>query len=155
MKSSPSQPTTASVEPLDIGLVAAARIGSWSVEIDQTVSGDERWFAQIEGPVAYLYLELPTPAAIEEPSRLFAERLAHQDASGALQGLSVELGLFARRPVSILFDDEFADRCFLLISDESGSTVRVSIAAQDFADVANAIQQVHKELHRDGWIGEP
>lgn len=155
MKSSPSQPMTASVESLDVGLVAAARVGSWSVEIDQTVSGDERWFAQIEGPVAYLYLELSTPAAIEEPSRMFAERLAHKDACGALQALSVELGVFARRPVSILFDDEFADRCFFLISDESGSTVRVSIAAQDFADIANAIQQVHKELHRDGWLGEP
>lgn len=155
MKSSPSQPTTASVESLDIGLAATARVGSWTVEIDQTISGDERWFAQIEGPAAYLYLELSTPAAIEEPSRLFAERRAHNDASGALQALAVEFGVFARRPVSILFDDEFADRCFFLISDESGSTVRVSIAARDFADIANAIQQVRDELHRDGWLGEP
>lgn len=154
MKLPTSQQMPASVESLDIGLVAGARVRSWSIEIDQTVSGDERWFAQIEGPAAYLYFEIASVAAIEQPARLFAERVAGKDSTRASQAMSIELGSFAGRPVSLLFDDEFADRCFFHIADDGVSTIRFSVAGTDFVDLAAAIQQVAGELNRDGWLGE-
>lgn len=150
MKSPAPQPMPPSIEPLDIGLVASARAGSWSVEIDQTISGAERWFAQIDGPLAYLYVEIASAAAIEEPARLFAERITSKVAAPASQAMSIEFGSFAGRPISLLFDDEFADRCFFLIADEAGSVIRFSVAGPDFVDLSTAIQQVVRELNRDG-----
>lgn len=154
MKLPASKPTPTSIDPLDFGLIAAARIGAWSVEIDQTVSGNEQWFAQIEGPAAYFYFEIPSAAAIDEPARLFAERVVGKGPSAELQAISIEFGNFGGRPVSLLFDDEFADRCCFLVSDGRGSTVRFSLVGKDFVDLAGAIQKVADEMRRDGWLGD-
>jgi hypothetical protein len=58
-----SKPIQASSETAgeNLGLLANGSSGSWEVSIDESVSGTERWFAQIEGPSLWLYFEIPSP----------------------------------------------------------------------------------------------
>ena len=48
----------------NLGLLANGSSGSWEVSIDQSVSGTERSFAQIEGPSLWLYFEISSPDII-------------------------------------------------------------------------------------------
>jgi hypothetical protein len=48
-KNGQAQPT---VHAADIGLLANGSSGAWRVDVDESISGPERWFLQIEGPSA-------------------------------------------------------------------------------------------------------
>ena len=56
----------------NIGLLANGSSGPWEVSVDETISGDERWFAQIEGPSVYVSFEIPSPNIIGEAVRFLA-----------------------------------------------------------------------------------
>jgi hypothetical protein len=48
----------------DLGLLAIGSSGPWEVSVDETISGTERWFAQIEGPSISIYFEIPSPSIV-------------------------------------------------------------------------------------------
>jgi len=44
----------------NVGLLANGSSGEWEVAIDESTSGTERWYAQIEGPSVVFYFEIPS-----------------------------------------------------------------------------------------------
>src|SRR5688572_17469626 len=43
-----------------VGLLAYGSAGAWEVSIDESTTGEEKWFAQVEGPSVYLYFAIPS-----------------------------------------------------------------------------------------------
>ena len=50
----------------NLGLLANGASGPWEFSVDETISGTERWFAQIEGPSVYISFEIPSPSIVGE-----------------------------------------------------------------------------------------
>jgi hypothetical protein len=138
-------------------LVASGTSGQWSVFIDETHTGVERFYAQIEGPSIYCSFEIPSARSIEtlleflmqpavpSPTPL-ASRSEHTNGSLLIGG---------RRPNQITFirDNEYADRCILTIGRaSSGSVVRYSVEGSDLKKLTDALTQVREELVTEGLI---
>ena len=67
--------TSRMISPVDdepLGLLANGSSGPWEFSVDETISGNERWFAQIEGPSVYISFEIPSPAIVGEAVRFLA-----------------------------------------------------------------------------------
>jgi hypothetical protein len=146
--------TISGTEPkglLELGLVASADSGFWMIAVDQTTSGAERWFLQIKGPSAHLYIEIPSTQVIDQAASLFAAR-SSPGLVEAHTAESFDIGEFAGLPVALVFDDEFRDRCFLLIADGSCSTLRFTIVGADFVSLAAAMCAARDQLGKDGWL---
>src|SRR5438067_10170353 len=56
----------------NLGLLANGSSGRWEVSIDETVSGTERWFAQVEGQSLWLSFEIPSPEIISKVIQFLA-----------------------------------------------------------------------------------
>src|SRR5882724_6852406 len=63
------------------GLTAIGSAGGWEVAIDETTSGTQRWFAQIEGPSVYLNFEVSSPHVIETILEFLTEQTTAEKAS--------------------------------------------------------------------------
>src|SRR5205807_382899 len=112
-----------------LGLAANGSAGGWDVAIDETTAGEHKWFAQIEGPSVYLYFELPSPAAVGDLVRFLDQRSGigngplPPDSVG--KGESLSVGSFGQSRVRLVWDDEYADRCFVVIGPSATATVRL------------------------------
>src|SRR5437870_5016817 len=91
----------------NLGLTAFGSDGSWDVAIDETTSGTQQWFAEIEGPSVYLHFEIQSPHVIDK----ILEFLTKQSAQNTGE---IAIGKSKEEPVVLVRDDEFPDRCFLL-----------------------------------------
>lgn len=129
------------------GLVANGSAGRWDVNIDETTEGEEQWFAQIEGPSVYLYFEVSSPAIVDELVRFFERPSASR---GVIPSLHV--GSFGDDGVDLVRDDEYPDRCFIVIGRAPGATVRVALTGNDLADLTEALRQVREDLREAGLL---
>ena len=125
-------------KPPAVGLIANGSSGSWEVAIDETTSGATRWFAQFEGPTAVFYFEIASPDVV-------AEILRFIEASEA-KGKDLVIGTDQRMPVTLVKDDEYADRFFLIAGPSVSPTVRYTLTGSDIADIASAIRQAQQDL---------
>jgi hypothetical protein len=91
-----------------VGLTAYGRAGGWEVSVNETLSGVERRFLQIEGPSVYLYFEILSTGILEEIARF----LESPESPTSEQRKRLELGTFNGAAVDLLRDDEFANRFF-------------------------------------------
>jgi hypothetical protein len=132
------------------GLAASGVSGPWAIDIDETTAGERRWYAQIEGRTVYLNLEIDSPAVVERMLRFLERRRSapgkrpapnSKDKTDALR-----LGTFAGAPVSLIWDDEFADRCFLLVAPSDHACLRLTLGGEDVAHLAEALLQVKADL---------
>jgi hypothetical protein len=57
-----------------LGLLAFGSSRGWQVSIDETVDGDERWYAQIEGPSVSLYFRLADLGIVAKTANFLARR---------------------------------------------------------------------------------
>ncbi|MES2789673.1 MAG: hypothetical protein V4719_08635 [Planctomycetota bacterium] len=127
---------------LPLGLSAFGRSKEWELSVDETTSGTDRWFAQIEGPSVYLYFEISSP-------RVIVDMLAFLEASQLPSVGSpneMEIGLLGGSAVRIVRDVEFPDRCFLCIQTQGPTTIQISFVADDLEALTNAARQVSDEL---------
>src|SRR6185437_15649552 len=94
-------------------LVANGSSGAWQVSIDESVRGAEKWYVDIEGPSVYLSFQLVDRGVIDKMIAF----LDTPSRKGQSDKPSKELiiGKYGQAPVSLLEDDEYADRCFLVI----------------------------------------
>ena len=129
-----------------IGLMANGRAGGWDVSVDETTSGPDKWFLQIEGPSVYLYFEIASLGAIsallkflESPEALPTERPG-----------KIEVGTFNEIPVVLLRDDEFPDRYFFCVGREGRATLRISVVGDSLLALPTAIRQVADGLKSEG-----
>jgi hypothetical protein len=133
-----------------LGLTAIGSAGRWEVAIDETTSGTQRWFAQIEGPSIYLYFEVPSPHVIETILDFLTEHTTaekgSQDSPARRNG-EIVIGKRAKEPVTLVRDDEFSDRYFLVAETETKLVVRVTIGGADLKSLVSALRQANEDLN--------
>jgi hypothetical protein len=134
-------------------LVASGSSGPWRVFIDETHAGPDKWFAQIQGPSVYFSFEIPSAKTIDRLVHFLGQSPQANPPSRAKKSDgSLLIGSDKRMPVTLIRDDEFADRCFLVFGGESGSIVRYSVAGNDLAKLTEAFRQARDELKSEGLL---
>jgi hypothetical protein len=118
------------------GLLACGSAGAWDISIDETVTGPDRWFANIQGPSVNLQFEIASPSMIARALR-FLDKTA---------GRSLRVGTADRWPVTLVWDDEFADRCFLIVGSTDRPAVRLTLNGQELAKIKIALRQAGEDL---------
>jgi hypothetical protein len=131
-----------------LGLLANGSSGPWEISVDETISGTERWFAQIEGTSVYLYFEIHSPNILREAVEFLApprDRKSESSTSSQSHGrlmISKDEGV----PVSLVRDDEYEDRCFIVVGPGDSPIVRLSFAGVDLEDLIEALRQVEQDI---------
>jgi|GEM_PF-2593711 len=125
------------------GLLANGSCASWEIAIDETTPGADRWYAQIDGPAVAFYFEIPSVDVVGKMARFLEPRSAtmNQPANGALV-----IGKDKKTPITLVKDDEYNDRFFLVIGPMDNPIVRFAIAGTDVIDIAEALKDVKKDL---------
>ena len=134
-----------------LGLAANGSSGRWEVAVDETTTGPDRWFVQIEGPSVYFSFEIPSP---EMMSRALDFLGGRPSPTGPHAGPSAEdgslvFGEHGQTPVILVRDDEYEDRCFLVVGQEAAPVVRFTLAGEDLKDVREALRQAAEDLEGD------
>ncbi len=135
----------------NLGLLANGSSGSWEVSIDENVSGTERSFAQIEGPSLWLYFEIPSPDIIPKiilfllPPGTKREEMPGCSSSSGSKLLDISEP--EETPVSLVRDDEYKDRCFIVVGRSDSPIVRFSVAGEDLDNLVEALRQVEEDIH--------
>lgn len=146
------------VEHDDYGsdLVASGSSGPWQVFVDEAHTGPDRWFAQIRGPSVYFSFEILSPHMIdrlhqflEHPSAAPSNHLASRSDKNKD---SLRLGKESRCPITFLRDNEYTDRCFLVVGSVGKPVVRYSLEGTDLAKLTEAVRQVREELKNEGLL---
>lgn len=122
-----------------LGLVANGSSGRWHVAVDESLDRNE-WSLELDGPQTYLVLQLQDLKVIPNALR-FLQAGPRPGNESALT-----LGLFGSASVSLLWDNEDFPRCFLVIGPEAGSTLRLSLGAEDIQMLIEALRQVVEDL---------
>jgi hypothetical protein len=135
------------------GLVANGSAGAWRVDIDETLSGTQRWFAQIEGPTCYLYFEIDHPQAVVKIARFLSNNVHEENGSHA-QNRELKVGNAGGHTVEFLWDRDPADRCFILLRGENEFCVRTTLLRDDLQSLQKAVEQVCEALREDGLVAE-
>ena len=134
----------------NLGLLANGSSGSWEVSIDQSVSGTERSFAQIEGPSLWLYFEIPSPDMIPKIIQFLlppgTKREETPSCSSRRNG-KLDISAAAETPVALVRDDEYNDRCFIVIGQSDSPIIRFSVAGEDLDNLVEALRQVEEDIH--------
>jgi len=138
-----------------LDLVASGASGKWSVLIEETHTGPTKWFIQIEGPSIYFSFELLSINILDEVL-LVLERPASAVLPVRPPGSQpkaangrVLLGMNNRTRITLLRDDEYIDRCFLVTGSDSSPTVRYSISGTEFLKFIDALRQATEELKKE------
>jgi hypothetical protein len=131
------------------GLLANGSSGPWEVAVDEATGGHDRWFAQIEGPSVSFSFEVPSVEIVSQ-MRAFLEShptaTTHPvSASGAPNGWLV-IGKDEKSPVSLVKDDECADRFFLVVGLPDSPVVRFLLGGGDAVQIADTLRQVEEDL---------
>ena len=115
------------------GLLATGKSGKWWMDLDQESTG---FSLQIQGPQLYLSFALDK----EETLNQALEFLTHFDRE-AHKGEDWEIGIgtFNGNIVSLILDNEYDDRLFLLIGKNSGNAMRYTFCGEDFRELANCL----------------
>jgi len=137
------RPESSDLQTLHVGLMAYGKANGWEFSIDETTEGEDRWFAQIEGPSLSLYFEISSPKMVVGLAS-FLESQRHGSINYANE---MEIGHFNGSPVRLLRDNEFRDRCFLTIESKGMSNVRITVSGDDLDALSNAVRQTQTEIN--------
>jgi len=131
-----------------LALFANGSSGKWAVDVDQTTSGTDRWFLQIDGPGVHFYFQIAAPEIVMQLLKFLDGELPLAKTRNRLSEESPVLiiGKERQKPVAVLRDDEYSDRYFFAIGPENSPLVRVTIAGSDLADLRNALRQTKEEM---------
>lgn len=130
-----------------VGLVANGSSGLWEIAIDQSLSGPDRWFAQIEGPSVYVYFEIASLQIVERATRFLTRGKAGRNAAHNSHNGRLALGSDKSTQVNLLKDDEFCDRYFLVIEPRSGLRIRFTVAGDDLTHLIDALRKAQEDLN--------
>ncbi len=133
--------------PSNLGLVANGTSGSWSIDLDETLSGASKWFLQMTGPSMYLNFEVAGPDVVDLLVHFIESRLARRD-EGNEEDFNV--GHFGQSPVLFLWDAEGSGRGVVLVSGRGGSKMRFEMPRDDVECFADALRQVRDDLYAEG-----
>jgi hypothetical protein len=129
------------------GLAAIGSDGGWEVALDETTSGAQKWFAQIEGHSVYLYFAVRSPAVIGEMLDFFTTPSTENALSRrSTRNGRIIIGNDKEAPVTLVRDDEFADRYFLVAETKGALVARLTIGGADLTSIVNALRQAKEDL---------
>ena len=134
------------------GLLANGSSDPWEIAVDQTTSGPDRFYAQIEGPAIAFYFEIPSMDIVGKMARFLEPRAASAKASSvaSLMGRdSLAIGTDKKTPITLVKDNEYEDRFFLVVGPMDSPTVRFVIAGMDVVKIADALRQIEQDLDDD------
>jgi hypothetical protein len=133
----------------NFGLLANGSSGPWEIAIDETTSGADRWYAQIEGPSVSFYFEIPSVDVVGKMVRFLDPRQAPRkevSLDSMERNGSLVIGKDKKTPIALVKDDEYEDRFFLVVGPMDSPLVRFVIAGTDVAKIADALRQVKQDL---------
>jgi hypothetical protein len=125
--------------------------GAWSISIDESIKGKERWFAEIEGPSVYLSFQLIDLGILDKMIAFLGKRAPagkHLRKTRSNEtNAELAIGTFGQDPVTLTWDDEegYEDRCFLVIA-KSGCCMRLALFGEDTRMILEALHQIRAEL---------
>jgi hypothetical protein len=132
------------------GLAANGSSGAWDISIDETLRGKEKWYADFEGPSVYLSFQLVNLDIIDKMIAFFDKRALTDGRSqkGRSDNSPNELtiGSFGQAPVLLIWDDEYEDRCFLVIGPKSSCCMRIPLWGEDTRMILDALRQIREDL---------
>jgi hypothetical protein len=132
------------------GLVANGSSGAWDISINETIRGKEKWYADIEGPSVYLSFQL-VDLDIVDKMIAFLDRHVSADASprkarSGKAGEELTIGSFGQALVLLIGDNEYRDRCFLVVGPKNGCCVRFPLWGEDTRMILDALRQVREDV---------
>lgn len=142
---------TGAGKALSTALVANGSAGAWTIDIDESLSGPQRWFLQIEGPACFLYSEISRPRAVAEISD-FLNRCLSDRATARDGNYGLELETRGLHSLELLWDGKPADRCFILLRGGGELSLRVALPRHDAEAVRDALEHACKELRDEGLL---
>src|SRR5437868_6496315 len=90
----------------NIGLLANGSSGQWEVAIDETTSGPERWFMQIESASICLYFEIASPNTVGSMVEFLDGGAAKRPSThSSLRKGTLIVGTDKHAPVRLIRDD--------------------------------------------------
>jgi hypothetical protein len=131
------------------GLLANGSSGHWDISVDESLGNREReWSLEIEGPQTYLVFRLADLQAIARALHYLESGLApgQKGTLRKVQRAAETLGYFGLASVALQWDNEDFPRCFIIIGDEAGSTLRVSLDQEDITMFIEALRRVAHAL---------
>jgi hypothetical protein len=134
--------TAVGTEPATYGLLANGTSGSWTIEVDGSAADPERLFLGIDGPLTSFSFEIPAISTIDHILRF----LRPDPPSQASTSSRFVLGGDSYLPVSLIRDDEFDDRFFLIVGPADKPAVRYTISGSDLNCLVTALEQVRDDL---------
>jgi hypothetical protein len=137
------------------GLVANGVAGSWSVDVDESTEGAQRWFTQIDGPDFYMNFQISGLDVIDEIARFLRGHMCPDGCaqrSTHTEGDNLVVSRFGATAVTLIWDTETHQRCFFLISANAGFHARLCVERSHIENVATAFDQVRDELRTDGML---
>lgn len=139
---------------LALGLVANGSAGSWDVAVDETTTGEQRWFVQIEGAVVSLYFEIDSPRVVDTIVHFLEQRavLGSEPSGSATADERVSVGRFGQYAVLLRRDSEYEDRCFFVIGPSANSTIWIGLVGKDIALLTAAFRQARDDLQESGLL---
>src|SRR5947209_13488772 len=127
------------------GLLANGSSGRWYIDIDESDAGDE-WNMQIDGPTTYLQFPLADLQVVPNLLTYLRAGLNVGHANGPRSSDEFPLAKAGSLSVSIIQDDEFATRWFLIINGKADAVVRFTLDAADVEMLVKALRQVMEDL---------
>lgn len=128
--------TTASTQTWS--LAACGVCGQITIDVDEALSGPERWQLTIECSTWYFRFDISGVQAV-------ADWLAFlQEHHGKMQGAERSIGTFLRRKVWIIKDDEFPDRFFLSV--RAVQMVSFTLVDPEVQDLIEALSRALEDV---------
>lgn len=133
---------------LNLGLAANGSSRKWYVAVDEALDGND-WFLEIDGPQACLVFQLRDPKVVAEAMR-FLQSPPGSGGAGGGEAAELLLGQFDSTSVFLIWDNEGFSRCFLVIGPKARSALRLSLEAEDFQMLIEALNQVMEDMPAEG-----
>jgi hypothetical protein len=131
------------------GLLANGASGPWEIAIDEATAGPDRWFAQIEGPSIYFSFEIPSVDVVSQTIGFLGSSPTvttnTNDAGGKPNG-SLVISKDKKTPVTLVRDDEYPGRFFLVVGPVASPVVRFVLGDVDAMRMGEALRQVEGDL---------
>src|SRR4029077_1897334 len=104
----------------------------------------QEWEVEIEGPNFYITFPLKKLEILRDTldylqTRILGEKEMPHPKSIKQDGLT--LGKFGASKITLIWDDEDFDRCFLIIGGTGNSTIRLSLFGNEIKELSKAFQK--------------
>ena len=128
------------------GLLANGSSRLWDVSIDESLTHEGQWLADLEGPSVYISFQLKDLNVVSEAITFLSAHLDAQSATKRPPRVPLTLGKFGNSSVSLMWDDEDFLRCFLVVGAQAQSCARITLFKDDVEMLRDALVQLKRDM---------